>query len=325
MLGNIDAIIATLSVVLGVSLVVQGLQQIFKQWLDLKSNYMRLQLLAMFDDQLPGAKQILLPGMRRVSALTKNAGGYASEVVAGIEGVLRNYGYKDLELLESTTPEQLKEIAKTVDWKKYPLVNSVGKGLEAVNKDIDCWFGLAKKGFQDLYERRMKLWAFLTSLVVVLALNADVFDVYRQFSSNAPLRDAAISWGDQFVKSSHESVSTTSQNTQAEIAKSIRTGVDSIRQILGSGGFQVLGWDDWLDRLTIAEKGHSLASFWIDSVLGWFAMALLVSLGAPFWYDLLKTVMGMKDRIRSGAAGNGGSPQPGGTQDTEKSGLPALG
>jgi hypothetical protein len=37
---------------------------------------------------------------------------------------------------------------------------------------------------------------------------------------------------------------------------------------------------------------------WPTAILGWLAMTLLVSLGAPFWYDLLKTLMGIKDYLK---------------------------
>lgn len=36
--------------------------------------------------------------------------------------------------------------------------------------------------------------------------------------------------------------------------------------------------------------------------IGWFAMTLLVSLGAPFWYDFLKSMMGIKDKLKSATA-----------------------
>jgi putative Mn2+ efflux pump MntP len=39
----------------------------------------------------------------------------------------------------------------------------------------------------------------------------------------------------------------------------------------------------------------------VKSLLGWFGMTLLVSLGAPFWYDFLKTVMGFKNSFKEQA------------------------
>ncbi|MCX6142377.1 MAG: hypothetical protein NTZ35_04080, partial [Ignavibacteriales bacterium] len=68
MLESLDAIIATLAIILGVSLAVQGVQQIFKQWLDLKSNYMRVQLFAMFDNSQLSAQNKFI-GMGRVTSM----------------------------------------------------------------------------------------------------------------------------------------------------------------------------------------------------------------------------------------------------------------
>jgi hypothetical protein len=49
MLDTLDAIIATAAVALGLGSIALADQQIIKQWLDLKSNYMRFQLLSMFN------------------------------------------------------------------------------------------------------------------------------------------------------------------------------------------------------------------------------------------------------------------------------------
>jgi hypothetical protein len=323
MLGNLDAIVATLAAVLAVSLVVQGVQQIFKQWLDLKSNYMKFQLLAMFDSSLPvpGRGKIILPGIRRVTALANKADDFAHFVVEGIEGILRSYGYKDLELLENLNVAQLKDLVSTIDWKKVPASEEVTAGLEKVNRDIERWFDIAKKGFQDLYERRMKVWAFFTSLVVVLALNANIFELYRQFSSNAPLRDAAISWADQYITAHKDSSGISASRTEAQIPATIRAEVDSIRQILSAEGFQLLGWKDWGTRLS---RTDSPGSFWVDCILGWLAMTLLVSLGAPFWYDLLKTVMGLKDNLRSGLSRANSSRPPAGPPEAVGTDIPAV-
>ncbi|HXF99848.1 MAG TPA: hypothetical protein VNL69_03640, partial [Bacteroidota bacterium] len=46
----------------------------------------------------------------------------------------------------------------------------------------------------------------------------------------------------------------------------------------------------------------SLTTLW-DALkrnfFGWLGMTLLVGLGAPFWYDILRTLVGVKERLRS--------------------------
>lgn len=241
MLGSLDPIVATLAVVLGLALVVQGVQQIFKQWLDLKSNYMRVELLAMFDNAQM-AKESTFHGLGRATSSTADADPLATAVVNGIEATVKSYGYKDLELLTHLSTREFKGIVQAIDWAKIPGAEEVTSHVSRIAADIDMWFGLAKKGFQDMYERRMKVWSFFTSLIVVIALNANLFDIYQQFTTNSPLRDAAISWAEQRVAIPRDTTGVPAARTDQEIVKAIRTNVDSVNSILSSEGFQVLGW-----------------------------------------------------------------------------------
>jgi hypothetical protein len=36
----------------------------------------------------------------------------------------------------------------------------------------------------------------------------------------------------------------------------------------------------------------------VTVIFGWLGMILLVSLGAPFWYDLLKALFGVKNLLQ---------------------------
>ena len=306
MFESLDAIIATLAIILGVSLVVQGVQQIFKQWLELKSNYMRVQLFAMFDNnQLSGKNKYI--GMGRATSMTIDADPLADAAVKGIEAVVKSYGYKNLELLEHVDATELKKIVASIDWSRIPQAGAVVDRLEELNKDIDDYFVLAKRAFQDMYERRMKVWSYFTSLVVVIALNANLFFIYQQFSSNAPLRDAAISWAEKRLATPLDTAALSAKASDKEILDSMKANVSSMRDILTSDGFQVIGWNSKAFVPTCA-KGWFWN--WLGNVVGWLVMALLVSLGAPFWYDILKTLMGVKDTLKPKTAAAEQKPKP---------------
>jgi hypothetical protein len=299
MLESLDSIIATLAIVLGLSLVVQALQQIAKQWLDLKSKYMKLQLLSMFDRSLfegEGAG-IVLSGLRSIKTLVKSADKDANAIVGGIERVLRNYGYRDLELLQQMNEKQLRDLLSTIDWQKVPGAKDIAGQLDRINKDIDRWFGFAKDGFQQLYERRMKTWSFMLSLVLVVALNASIFDVYRQFSANAPLRDATLKWTEQMIAKGRDTTAMAPLLNDAAITQSIRSQVDSVRAILNSETFEILGWKEGHFK-TIGTQ--QWLGNWVAHIGGWLLMTLLVSLGAPFWYDLLGALLGLKTKVFGG-------------------------
>jgi hypothetical protein len=296
MSATLDAILATLSVVLGLALVVQGIQQVFKQWLDLKSNYMRIQLLAMFDPGTSGAVKTFR-GLGRVTSMAGDADPIAEAAVRGIEAAVRTFGYKDLELLTHLDADQFKSVVRSIDWLGIPGAAEAADQVATLAAKIDLWFDLAKRGFQDMYERRMRVWSFFTSLVVVIALNAGIFDIYSQFTVNAPLREAAISWAEQRTAASRDTSDRPSIGSDQDRVRSLRAHVDSLKSILGAEGFQVLGWRP--DTFTAPGTAGWVGN-WVMTFCGWLLMTVLVSLGAPFWYDLLRSLLGMKNRMQRG-------------------------
>ncbi len=301
MLDILDALLATAAVVLGLSLVVQAIQQIIKQWLDLKSNYMRVQLLAMFDS--PSVDNMFrFHGLWNVNAIARRANSTAQTVVAQLENIMRTFGYKNLEILETISVEKLKEIVGFIQWTNTTI------NVAEIQKDIDTWFDIAKKGFQDLYERRMKLWAFLISSIVVVIMNASLFDVYKEYSVNKPLRDAANAWLEKTVAKQRDSVIVIVKSDKADsinvakksdeqIAKELKASLANVKSTVSEQSFQLFRWSrpyrDALFSCSIPWLKN-----WIKSLLGWIGMTLLVSLGAPFWYDTLKVVMGLKNKMK---------------------------
>ncbi|MBM4162360.1 MAG: hypothetical protein FJ217_14820 [Ignavibacteria bacterium] len=301
MLETLDAIIATAAVALGLSLIVQAVQQIMKHWFDLKSNYMRFQLLAMFSSPQPPEKR---QGLRTLKPITRQMGDAddrARSIVEQIEAAVKSFGYRDLELLEKVSIDDMKRIAASL-----PMFGKAKEKLKEVEKEIEIWFEITKRAFQDLYERKMKLWSFIISGVVVIVLNANLLEIYREFSTNKTVRDAAVAMAEKFVAVPRDSLLVIDRTAAREttyvvskpdslIVRDIQASLDEIRQVASSNTFQVFRWTKARLNPFVSDRWLVV---WIRAILGWLAMTLLVSLGAPFWYDFLKTVMGIKERMK---------------------------
>jgi hypothetical protein len=303
MLDTLDALLATAAVVLGLSLIVQAIQQIIKQWLDLKSNYMRVQLLAMFDT--PAVNQMFnFQGLWNVNTIANRANNQAQTVVKQLENIMRTFGYRNLEILETMSVIKLKEIVGSIQWPDTSI------SVAEIQKDIDAWFDIAIKGFQDLYERRMKLWAFLISAVIVIVMNASIFEVYKEFSVNKPLRDAANAWLQKTVTQPRDSVIVIVKPNQKDSinivkkseeqnVKEIKESFAYVKSSISEQSFQLFRWTKPYREALFCASYPKWIINWIETLLGWLAMTLLVSLGAPFWYDLLKAIMGIKNTLNS--------------------------
>ncbi len=338
MLDILDGIIATGVVILALSLIVQAIQQIAKQVLDLKSAYMRNQLLALFGNPDPqrlsawissgGSRSEKQSGARggeeklEGSALTRLlAGGVrfipdamlppllreqsvepeASQIVRELSAKIKSFGYKDLELIENADKEKFKEMIKSL---KYFQGRNMQRRLKSVLREIDVWFELSMQAFQSHYVRRMKYWAIGISFAVVLLGNANLFEIYRDLATNKPVRDAAVAMGERLASLPRDSVlagrfaslvdSNAAGGATAD-AGALGKTVGEIKTVLEQHTFQLWRWN----RAVIDRLARTSAREWLVRILGWMSMTLLVSLGAPFWYDFLKAVMGVKERLRS--------------------------
>ncbi len=319
MLEILDAIIATAAIILGLSLIVQAIEQIVKQTFDLKSAYMRSELLALFTAANTGKK--FLANFQTIGRLGRQADEVARRIVKELEERLTTFGFTDLHLLEDVDGKKLKGIVEGL-----PIAGdtTLKEKFEEALKQIDTWFEFSRKAFQEHYERRMRLWAFVISLFVVMATNADVIGIYRDFASSKTRRDAVVASVPKLLDLAERQIKDASRVSDLKYADQ---QIDSVIR-KKSALIDSLAMDRTLDlfrwntptgnslRFSREEGGSLLrgindffAALWKNK-LGWLAMALLVSLGAPFWYDFLKTVMGVKDKLKGGSNRKENSSSP---------------
>jgi len=297
----LDSLIATAAVVLGLSLIVQSLQQIFKQWLELKAEYMLNELLVLFSDISLDKTTLsgLLPSKSlRANLLQKNPDSFALKLVTELETVMSGLGFRDLHMLENLDTKAFVDLLNSLPISRSTDAAIQSKFKKAVD-DATRWFDLTKASFQEHYERRMKYWSFGIATVVVLALNANLLDIYQEFSHNQTLRDAAMKMGEQLTATSRDSIIVTTKDSSfvvttpdSIIVKQINANAANIQQMLDEQSFQIMGWT------TSRLERYDMMKWYVRAIrmlFGWFGMTLLVSLGAPFWYDSLKMIMGIKD------------------------------
>jgi hypothetical protein len=306
MFETLDAILATAAIILGLSLVVQAIQQILKQFFDLKSTYMRAVLLAQFKKLDPNAPTTPTPLQKSFAVnwtsfktLAQNAGSFAEGVVNELESKLNTFGFRDLHLVESLDVKKFKEIAEGLpSIEKLPT-----EQRDKIMNEIDRWFDIGKQAFQEHYGRRMKPWAFFIGAAVVVALNANLFDIYKEFARSKTLRASGVALSQQFLASSQEDlVRQYSQpsDTNAIVSDSVRIEImkqkaAQVQSLLDEQAFQILRWSN--SRVAAMKDSFTFWNY-VSTLLGWFATTLLVTLGAPFWYDFLKGVTGWKDKLK---------------------------
>jgi hypothetical protein len=202
---------------------------------------------------------------------------------------------------------------------------------------VENWFDTIMQSFDERYTRGMKTWAILISLAVVVPLNANVFDLYKNVSTSAVLRDTLVRNGDKIVvdaskrgtskqpmqtaatsgnpqtAQSAPAAATSATATPAQTDKTVQSIVKETQSVIepymkdyANFGFRPFGscWNNWCKSSLRMEQGWSWPRWWryrlhdLWHILGWISMALLLSVGAPFWEDTLESLFGVKTLLR---------------------------
>jgi hypothetical protein len=183
---------------------------------------------------------------------------------------------------------QLVRVTKAVDELDNPFVK---KALEALLKDaggdldrfrdgVEGWFDATMNRASGWYKRRTQLSLWVIAAAVTLALNADSGQI------------ATALWKDPTLRAS----------VAAQAQKAISDGDTSD---LNGGGDTLAAKIDHVSQLSlpIGWSTDSADPRWFDSaagflakILGLLATIVALSMGAPFWFDLL----GKISRVRGG-------------------------
>src|SRR5205809_3213706 len=296
MASLLETLVTFMGVMLILALAAQSVQEIIKIVFAIKSQ-----------TALRGVRGVVVGAAKAGKLLESDGEAIFRSVFARLQGLGQNGVRKSAVRLDSLTAGDLGTLIESATQVLGSSLEPTGDAksddkLKEVAKKAQDWFTLAWEPVGDRYRRRMQGFAILSAAIVVVGLNVDAFAVLRKASADPAYRAAVtaaalhldtLEQRSRTLKDSLAHGDTSAAVRQAR-AESLKTVTDSLnaaraRAVGGQAGF-VLG-----------EPG---AQRWTDIWwwVGIIASTLLVSLGAPFWHDMLEAVFGLKNRIRAEAA-----------------------
>jgi hypothetical protein len=176
------------------------------------------------------------------------------------------------------------------DTESGPRPNEIVRGLlrDAVAEagaDRDKFRATIERSFDEVmdrasgwYKRRVQLILFLLALTLTAVINADSFAIAQRLWKDDALRAAVVTQANNVVRTGKAECVQTSA-THADAAANC---IDQVSQF----GLP-LGWSH-------TTAPHNL--FWsgFGKVIGLFVTAFALTLGAPFWFDLLGKVANLR-------------------------------
>jgi hypothetical protein len=187
------------------------------------------------------------------------------------------------------TADEVRTLVDAIDAKhpmKEVLVAFVDTSDDAVNtlkNKLSGWFDEGMARVSGWYTRQIKVWIFCIAAVVTVALNASTIHIADALWKNDALRaDIAA-----------QAVAASGQGSVVKLED------DNLKNLK----IFPLGWrSDEMDNTAWPKD----AKDWFATLLGWLITIAAISLGAPFWFDLLGKVANLKGAGGKAVSAGGG-------------------
>ena len=294
-MGSIlEALLTFVGVILILALAAQGLQELMKAGFGLKG-FTRLAALQGLVGEAVAAK-----GLSSETAV---------DIVDNVMERLRGLGQKGVRSkavrLDHVKPDDLVDLIKLVPPSEITGLKTMSdeKGrqyLDCIAAQTKRWFPLAMEPVAPRHTRRMRGLSLLSGFIVVVSLNANAVQIFHLSQTDAEFRTtitAAVvnlnsldSTAQQLqtelqiaAADTPSPPDTAAQNARLDSLQSIRDSIETSVESVTSGFLAGrMGPWQWTEP-----------TWWLGIMLS----TLLVGMGAPFWHDLLGSVLGIRKQL----------------------------
>jgi hypothetical protein len=194
---------------------------------------------------------------------------------------------------------------------------------------LEVWFEETMDRATGWYKKHTQFILFFVGFAIAIAFNVDTLKIVNKLEKDPKLREQILQQADAFVKD-HPDLDTELMQQEIEFKRSVAQRMkadsaldkkdigtyieDSLKlvkyQLLKARRDTLMNRAESLLQKDIRNVHHSLGLEWESyecnsslleciflSIVGWTLTALALSLGAPFWFDLLNKLMKLRGSV----------------------------
>jgi len=167
------------------------------------------------------------------------------------------------------------------------LVKQAGGNMARTQQALESWFDDGMDRAAGWYKRKTQFVLFAIGLIIAVGLNVDSIAIGRTLWISPALRSYSVAAAEQYAR------------TQGAITPKASDDLSKLESLS-----LPIGWNPakypWMETRT--ENAASSQQFSRSRLFvvfaGWFLTAIAMTLGAPFWFDLLNQIMVIRSTIK---------------------------
>jgi len=293
MLAMLQIIIGIVFVMLLFSLLASTVMEFIAGFLSLRGRHLAMAIQSMIGSET-GKQFVNHPFFQQLAVGSKeNSSRFGKQKVA-LPSYVNSSTFSSvlLDVLELDTAEELAAKINAMDnspLKKVMqfLYKQTGGDVLAFKLKVEEWFNEVMERASGVYKRSSQRWLFMVGLAIALIFNADVIMVYHNLSVNSTLRETVENAAISFANTQPPPTAATLaeypnlDESRKKIGTLVNENIAAFESPLG------LGW-------SVVDWSKVDGRWWLYKIVGWLTTALAISLGATFWFDILKKLINVR-------------------------------
>ncbi|QQS10558.1 MAG: hypothetical protein IPK81_12850 [Rhodospirillales bacterium] len=176
------------------------------------------------------------------------------------------------------------------------VIGDAGATAKEAEKRVGDWFDSMMERGTGAYKRWMSVFSLVLGLALAIGFNCDTIRVAQELGTNATLREAVVKTAEDIKQRCQPAAAPADVAKPAEAEKAAaakaKAACEDVRKNLDALQTLPVGW----------KAGDGTVLAWGSlSIIGWVVTALAVSLGAPFWFDVLSKFMNVRGALKTPA------------------------
>ncbi len=189
-------------------------------------------------------------------------------------------------LASALRPSELKLILQSLAEENPKLKALLDQKEEELFARLDAWFEPVMDRARERFKMSTRWATTVFAVLVAFALQLDSISLFRQISTNAELRSRLVAMSDSVLETSKKVLEAKAAPATEQGLADLKARADQVSSQLEATQLQL-----------VPQPWRLLAFDSVRSFLGLILTIFLLGLGAPFWFNVLRNLVGLRHAV----------------------------
>ena len=189
-------------------------------------------------------------------------------------------------LASALRSNELKLVLQSLAAQNPELKTALEKRKDELFANVDAWFATVMDRASERFKMNTRWATTVFALILAFALQLDSISLFRQISTNAELRARLVSMSDAVAETSKKVLESPAVPGTEQGLAELTARAEEVKAEIEKSQLQLVP-NPW--RLSAFDN--------VRSFLGLILTVFLLGLGAPFWFNALRKLVGLRHTV----------------------------